>query len=142
MKRILEVLIISLAMTMVVSAITPADVVRDAKEAKKPSISTQGVNASVFKTEPFEKDTKRTTPLANNNKAKNFTTSFADESVMSENAAKEWVDNFPGLPESMKESFHRNNTTVGILGPVLSTTPELEANDTLVDDVINWLNRK
>lgn len=142
MKRILEVLIISLAMTMVVSAITPADVVRDAKEAKKPSISTQGVNASVFKTEPFEKDTKRTTPLANNNKAKNFTASSTDESAMSENAAKEWVANLPGLPESMKESYHRNNTTVGILGPVLSTTPELEANDTLVDDVINWLNRK
>lgn len=64
MKRIFDILTIILAMIMAASALTPADVVREAKEPKKPAINTQGVNASVFDTGPFAKDKTRTTPLA------------------------------------------------------------------------------
>lgn len=140
MKGIFKILIIGFVMMMAVNALTPGDVVREAKEPAKPVLSIQGTSASVFQTEPFAKDKKRMSPFANDSKEKNFLTSPAEESVLSENAAKEFADSVPVQAGSMKETFRRNNTTVAILGPVPEEiNPVLNVSNTSMD-VITFLN--
>ena len=139
MKGICVVLLITLVMA--VNASTPVDVVKNARESPKPLISTNWINASVFETEPFAKDTKRTSPLSAKS-GKNFTGSLADESLISESAEKEWAVDVPKLPESTtKESFRRNNTGAVILGPVIEsvTIPSSYSNNSSLD-VLSFLN--
>lgn len=126
-------------MMMAVNALTPGDVVRESREPTKPVLIIQGISVSVFQTEPFAKDEKRTSPFTNESKEKNFTSSSADESTLSENAAKEWADDVPGLPQSKKETFRRNGSTVLILGPVTEGIP-LNASSNKSVGVIEWLN--
>lgn len=117
MKMILSLLIISLVFIIAVNALSPSDVVMMAKEPEKPMISVQGISASVFETEPFAKEWKASTPFADNGK-RNFTGLPVSDSIKSANAAEEWANEIPKMFPDLNESFHKNDTTVQILGPV------------------------
>lgn len=126
---------------MAVNALTPGDVVRESREPTKPVLTIQGISASVFQTEPFAKDKKRVSPFTNESKEKNFLSSSADESTLSENAAKEWAGDVPGLPNlTTIETFRRDSSTVLILGPVIKGIP-LNASSNKSMGVIEWLNQ-
>ena len=99
MKKVIELIIIGLVMMMVVGALTPADVVRTARESAKPVINTQGVNASVFKTDAF----------ANLNilAGKHFSSLPVSDDSLSQNTTQNFTVYVPPLIKIPPEPWHK-----------------------------------
>jgi hypothetical protein len=84
-------LIIGLSMLIVVSALTPSDVVRKSEGSTEPKLALMGTNPSVFKSTPFAK-----TDIF---QGKHFTTLPVDEATLSNKSALSFLN------ASEKEGF-------------------------------------